>query len=692
MRTFLIALVFALLGPVFAQPAIGQPYPLSNRQKIIICARAGALTIPAMQACSGFIVPEPDFVGCVSGQWCLGEPPIGPAMPPLPPGVPFCGAMGTPPCPSALPCGYPGTIPCPGTAPPFVVQAPTCGVAVAPPCAMARPCGVPGNLPCPSPSAPPIFAPGPLPIVYGIPATVSFNVPPPPNFTPLQMLPGGGPGTNTPANIQFAMNAMPDLGRLERCKSRSGDEEEFATCMLTGALSGPAHLTIECLSRYGSDLAMAALCSTGKPDLTDLYATAQAATKCAEQASGSLSELRDCVGNNLISEEVLQCLDQQGSARAACLLENGSSDKSKALIECAGQADSSAIAACVTGRLLGNREQKVLGCIGNPTAMDALNCIAGDRLGNEERKIYACAAKASSLAAMKSCAGGMMSTEAARYLDCASTGNQATAASCIAKQLYGPETAKLLECTGSATAAAECAGRKLLGSQEQKYLNCAVNSQGSTEDLATCLGSAAMGSRERKLLACATSTGSSEEAVACAAGEYMGKKEQMYLNCAVQNQFQMAGTVGCALSQQIDMNAEMQIAVGCAMTSGGEPMVFATCTAGQLSARELEKCWAHGIATDQGCFGPNNSIRKFYDSINGEMKRILGANSEAYKMYELYHKNVLAPGPNHEVVKALNTALNDVKHGPGPNNDVVKVVNQAKNAINSVTKSIGVKF
>ena len=692
MRTFLIALVFVLLGPFFAQPATSQPYPLSKRQKIIICARAGALTIPAMQDCSGLNVPEPAFVGCVSGQWCLDEPPIGPAMPPLPPGVPFCGAMGTPPCPSPMPCGYPGTIHCPGTAPIHIAQAPICGVAISPPCAMARPCGVPGTLACPSLSAPPMFAPGPLPIVYGLPATMSFSVPPPPNFTPLQMLPGGLPGTNSPANIQFAMSAMPDLGRLERCKSRSSDEEEFATCMLTGALSGPAHLTIECLSQHSSDLAMAALCSTGTPGLPDQYATAQAASKCAQEAHGSLSELRGCVGSNLISEEVLQCLDQAGSARAACLMENGSSEKTKVIMECAGQGDSSAIATCVTGKLLGNREQKVLGCIGNPTAMDALNCIADDRLGDQERIIYACAAKASSVAAMRSCAGGLMSTEAARYLDCANAGNQATAAACIAKQLYGPETAKLLECAGSATAAAECAGRKLLGTQEQKYLNCAVGSQGSAQNLATCLGSSAMGSRERKLLACATSAGSNEEAVACAAGEYMGKNEQMYLNCAVQNQFQMAGTVACALSQQIDMNAEMQIAVGCAMTSGGEPMVFATCTAGQLSAKELEKCWAHGIATDQGCFGPNNSIRKFYDSINDEMKKILGANSEAYKMYELYHNNVLAPGPNHEVVKALNTALNDIKHGPGPNNDVVKVVNKAKNAINSVTKSIGVKF
>jgi hypothetical protein len=123
--------------------------------------------------------------------------------------------------------------------------------------------------------------------------------------------------------------------------------------------------------------------------------------------------------------------------------------------------------------------------------------------------------------------------------------------------------------------------------------------------------------------------------------------------------------------------------------SGAVPHAYAVCVGGQLATREIEKCWDHGIATDEGCFGPNNEIRKFYDAVDDKLKNILGEDSVLYKAFHLYKENVLTPGPNNEFVKAFNNGLKDFKEGPGPNNEFVKAANTLGDAIGSVGKSLG---
>lgn len=59
-------------------------------------------------------------------------------------------------------------------------------------------------------------------------------------------------------------------------------------------------------------------------------------------------------------------------------------------------------------------------------------------------------------------------------------------------------------------------------------------------------------------------------------------------------------------------------------------------------------------------------------------------------------------GPNGEVVKALQTAWNDIANGPGENNDIVKALRMAwndlsqgmgpNNDIRKIFESLGVKF
>jgi len=75
--------------------------------------------------------------------------------------------------------------------------------------------------------------------------------------------------------------------------------------------------------------------------------------------------------------------------------------------------------------------------------------------------------------------------------------------------------------------------------------------------------------------------------------------------------------------------------------------------------------------------------------VDEQLKNILGENSDLYKAFRLYKQNVLTPGPNHELVKAFNNALNDVKEGPGPNNEIVKAANALGGAIGGIGNALG---
>lgn len=92
---------------------------------------------------------------------------------------------------------------------------------------------------------------------------------------------------------------------------------------------------------------------------------------------------------------------------------------------------------------------------------------------------------------------------------------------------------------------------------------------------------------------------------------------------------------GPQILAQLDPNPEAMIAIQCAVQSGGEPEVFVGCTAGQLAVRELDKCLKHGIGTDEGCFGPNNSLSKAYDQIGEGIATAFGKESVAYQAWQV---------------------------------------------------------
>lgn len=189
-----------------------------------------------------------------------------------------------------------------------------------------------------------------------------------------------------------------------------------------------------------------------------------------------------------------------------------------------------------------------------------------------------------------------------------------------------------------------------------------------------------------KVQKCAEEYRNDTDIAVCAGEQFLGHNERYYLQCVKDNVDAYGAAVACGLAK--NLTPEQQIALSCAVKTGGNPKAFLVCTGGRLLAREIDKCWKHGIATQDGCFGPNNDLRKFADGIDERMKKTLGKNSEVYKAYKLYKDVVLLPGANHEGVKAFNTVLNDIQNGPGENNDIIKAGNELKKLIPSVSISI----
>jgi hypothetical protein len=189
--------------------------------------------------------------------------------------------------------------------------------------------------------------------------------------------------------------------------------------------------------------------------------------------------------------------------------------------------------------------------------------------------------------------------------------------------------------------------------------------------------------RFKKLNSCNEHARDRWDVAQCVGDATLSESDNYYLRCITENRGKFSSAAVCAIGRKL--TPEQQIALACAITSGGQPYAFATCTGGQLLERELDKCLRHGVATNDGCFGPNNEYIKVLRSADQQLRKALGGGNEVYRAYQLWQNNVLAPGPNHDVIRHLNNGIRDIQDGPGKNNEYVK----AARAINSAVRSIG---
>jgi hypothetical protein len=222
----------------------------------------------------------------------------------------------------------------------------------------------------------------------------------------------------------------------------------------------------------------------------------------------------------------------------------------------------------------------------------------------------------------------------------------------------------------------------MLGQKERAAFQCSKQ-DGDRAELALCLVGATGGENEKRAAAqlskCYEGHGENwDQYPLCMAEQNMDPNAARLLSCVRQQSEQgdvnFMGTAVCYGAVSLGLNPELQIAVQCAMTSGGEPITFAGCTGGQLTMRELNKCLQNSVGSHD-CFGPNNEIVKGLAAVGVDIRQILGPNNTLVQAWNTGVNDLRnGPGPNNDAVRFMRNVSNDLTKGPGRNNDVVKAI------------------
>lgn len=235
---------------------------------------------------------------------------------------------------------------------------------------------------------------------------------------------------------------------------------------------------------------------------------------------------------------------------------------------------------------------------------------------------------------------------------------------------------------GERDAFGNCMVDAMLGQKERAAFECSKRESDRAE-LAICLVGATGGENERRaatqLSKCYEGHGENwDQYPLCMAEQNMDPNAARLLGCVRQQSEEgnvnFMGTAICYGAGSLGLNPELQIAVQCAMTSGGEPITFAGCTGGQLTARELNKCLQNGVGSHD-CFGPNNEVVKGLAAVGINIRQILGPNNTLVQAWNTGVNDLRnGPGPNNDAVRFMRNVSNDLTRGPGRNNDVVKAI------------------
>jgi len=223
----------------------------------------------------------------------------------------------------------------------------------------------------------------------------------------------------------------------------------------------------------------------------------------------------------------------------------------------------------------------------------------------------------------------------------------------------------------------DCMVENMAGKKENEIYKCVKNAS-TAEEQALCLVGTMGGANERKisqsLLKCYQQYGNDySKYPLCLAGESSDPELQKLLSCVQQQgqygQVNFMNTAVCYGADKLNLNTEAQIVVQCAVTSGGQPYVFAGCAGGQLMARELDKCLTIGVGGDSGCFGKNNDIVKGLNKIGSELQNQFG--------------------PTNDIVRTWNASVHDIQYGPGQNHEAVKIIRNVGNELGKAGNNIG---
>lgn len=181
-----------------------------------------------------------------------------------------------------------------------------------------------------------------------------------------------------------------------------------------------------------------------------------------------------------------------------------------------------------------------------------------------------------------------------------------------------------------------------------------------------CAAAPHLSGKAAQQLACA-SKGSSAQVALCLAGPKLPGQTGAFVACAVESK-STTGGLGCAAKVAFPqvfkgMNKEWQAVAECAATTAGEPNSMATCVGTRLLMNEISACLKGGIGRS-GCFGPNNTIVKFWTNYwRAILKPSMGRNNEFRRFLRSVDKDVLQPVG--DFVSGAGRALGDFAKSAG---------------------------
>jgi hypothetical protein len=403
---------------------------------------------------------------------------------------------------------------------------------------------------------------------------------------------------------------------------------------------------------------------------------------CLKEAAGDESKFKGCASKNMTSSSALaplfSCSSASSEKEKAICIAKGSPNEVASVVECvSNQGVSAAALQQCTKVQPWDKVQAVTSCIGQATLTSAkIDCLMTD-LDPVQKSLAQCLSHSADRSAdAVSCLGELDPQAGARMeeLACAAKAgkDQSALVSCFSKSMNG-DGAKLAACAvGDQSQLASCiiAIRPEYKTAAQVVM-CAQGGRDPGSLVANCSDFLIKDEKVRAVLACAANAGSDSQKLAgCAASSVFPPEIARYATCAATSQGPTSFAL-CAAGPV--MNEEWRIAAECAVQTGGNPVGFAGCTAGRLTLKELTQCLSGG-----SCFGPNNTIVKFYKNE--------------------FHDLLYGPGPNNDIVIALHnletlsggphSVINDPDQVFGGGNSIFRKPGQILGGENSVANQI----
>lgn len=384
-------------------------------------------------------------------------------------------------------------------------------------------------------------------------------------------------------------------------------------------------------------------------------------SNCIKSARTGI-DVATCVGLPGIDEirESQRCIDKEGagvSASLACvatILPSAQTKSAACLAEAHVPTDA---IKCINGQWAGGLDEarhcfdmakgdantgaRCLALVADKPQAEALACLVGS---HDPYEVAECAGvKGASIAkAVQSCLSGA-TTDALSSVECFSKSaglNGAKEALCMMRARTGLDIAA---CTQSNTVAQIIAVRGCFeaeGDDFGRQALCAAAHTGLPPKVA-------------HLVECASTSKSYEEGAACMVAPSLTPQLALVVRCGAEVQGSPAGMAICMAGPS--MNAELRIAAECLASSGGEPTSFAACSGGRLTLKEIQQCISGGFRSDKGCFGPNNTIVRYFDAQEKILRGVMRA-AGLERSYDNFlsdlHRGRL--GKNNDIVKAIN--------------------------------------